>query len=456
MVGTVRFATQVTTAQKLDVQLLSGFPRQVGNADAATRCKRCSATSRCRRHAAVTLSQQEPAARPATVIVQKQVKISSSFDAGNINVAEQPVVKDAQVEVGLEIVPEPFCETDSRAHFQWYYFRASGVRSKSCKFRVKNAGDASYEPGWQGYNSTASYDRQHWFRVPTTYDEETGELCIEHTPEKDVCYYAYFAPYSLERHADLVSWAVTEGNATATELGMTLDGYPLDLIVAGSGPTPIWIIARQHPGESMAEWWMEGLIKRLLDSNDPLSASLLQKATFFMVPNVNPDGSRRGHLRTNAAGRNLNREWAKPSEEASPEVYHILKAMSSTGCDLFLDVHGDEALPYNFIAGGEGIPCWGPHLQDLQDRFKSAYMRDSPDFQVVHGYPEDEPGQANLTIGSNAVGEKFQCLSMTLEQPFKDTADTPRPEQGWCPERAMKFGESVLGAINEVIGDLRK
>lgn len=35
---------------------------------------------------------------------------------------------------------------------------------------------------------------------------------------------------------------------------------------------------------------------------------------------MNPDGSWRGHLRTNAAGANLNREWAKPSLETSPEV----------------------------------------------------------------------------------------------------------------------------------------
>lgn len=53
---------------------------------------------------------------------------------------------------------------------------------------------------------------------------------------------------------------------------------------------------------------------------------------------MNPDGSRRGYLRTNAAGRNLNREWETPSEEHSPEVFHILKAMEATGVKFFLDV----------------------------------------------------------------------------------------------------------------------
>lgn len=38
---------------------------------------------------------------------------------------------------------------------------------------------------------------------------------------------------------------------------------------------------------------------------------------------MNPDGSVRGHLRTNAAGVNLNREWAQPTIENSPEVYLV-------------------------------------------------------------------------------------------------------------------------------------
>jgi murein tripeptide amidase MpaA len=63
----------------------------------------------------------------------------------------------------------------------------------------------------------------------------------------------YFAPYSMERHADLVAWAVTEGGARVTELGQTIDGHPLDLLTVGDGPLAIWITARQHPGESMAE-----------------------------------------------------------------------------------------------------------------------------------------------------------------------------------------------------------
>ncbi len=110
----------------------------------------------------------------------------------------------------------------------------------------------------------------------------------------------------------------------------------------------------------MTEWWMEGWLDRLLDYDDATSRALRSIADIHVVPNMNPDGSVLGHLRTNAKGVNLNREWSSPSIELSPEVYFVRQKMHDTGIDIALDVHGDEALPYNFIAGTEGIANWTP------------------------------------------------------------------------------------------------
>lgn len=51
-------------------------------------------------------------------------------------------------------------------------------------------------------------------------------------------------------------------------LGETLDGHDLDLLVFGKEAPKkkkIWVIARQHPGETMAEWFAEGMLGRLAD-----------------------------------------------------------------------------------------------------------------------------------------------------------------------------------------------
>ena len=42
-------------------------------------------------------------------------------------------------------------------------------------------------------------------------------------------------------------------------------------------------MARQHPGEAMAEYFMEGMLRALLDPYHGLSKELLKKAVFYVV-----------------------------------------------------------------------------------------------------------------------------------------------------------------------------
>ncbi len=53
------------------------------------------------------------------------------------------------------------------------------------------------------------------------------------------------------------------------------------------------------------------------------------------------------------------------------------------------------------------------------------------------------------------IGEQFDCLSLTLEMPFKDSLELPDPVVGWSPERCRGLGAASLGALSEVIADLR-
>ena len=205
----------------------------------------------------------------------------------------------------------------------------------------------------------------------------------------------------------------------------------------------------------MAEWFMDGFIERILDTDDPIAREFLKHATVYAVPNMCPDGARRGHLRTNAAGSNLNREWAKTDMKRCPEVSLVLKAMDAYGVDAFIDVHGDEALPYNFISGMEGCPCWNEHFEKLQAHFLQSYCAASPDFQTKFGYDIDKPGEANLNVGSNGVAERFKCLGLTLEMPFKDTDNAPEPVRGWSPQRCVKLGAALLNPLLDTVHQLR-
>jgi len=277
--------------------------------------------------------------------------VTGALDGGNIELVGSGMV-GTQHEFHLKIRPDPFTKhTDLTAHCQWFYFKVANVIGMPCHFSIMDLLKSSYPGAWPGYKIAYSYDMNDWFRVHNTdYDVTLGVLSWTVTPVHDQIFFAYFAPYSYARHLELIAQCSSSTLSTVKVIGHTLDHRFLELVVCGTGPVPIWINARQHPGETMAEWFMEGLIERLLDPVDPVSIQLRSLATLYCVPNMNPDGSVRGHLRTNAGGANLNREWASngnyvaPSLERSPEVYYVLKAMDAVGCRMFVDVHGDVSI----------------------------------------------------------------------------------------------------------------
>ncbi|CAK0783250.1 hypothetical protein CVIRNUC_006449 [Coccomyxa viridis] len=410
-------------------------------------------------HAASKWAKGEAA--PTNRDVGRGISVNSHFDSGNIEVVDISNSEKHGVDhtLNLRIHADPYCESDKTAHFMWFFFRVTGVRDEQLHLNIVNAGEGSFPTAWPNYQACASYDRKYWFRIKdTAYDKKKGVLSWHHKPERDAVWYAYFAPYPFERHEELIAEIQSDEHVHLDLLGQTLDGHDLDLLrigEPGKDKKKVWIIARQHPGESMAEWFMEGLLHRILDRYDPVARKCLQQAVFYIVPNMNPDGTWRGHLRTNAAGANLNREWDHPTKEHSPEVYYTRQAMDEIGVDFLGDIHGDEEIEYNFLAGNEGIPAWDDRLRKLQDEFCSAFLHTSPDFQLGNGYGNDEPGQANLAICSSAVGQRYKCLAFTLEMPFKDTDYAREPVQGWSLERSQRFGHAFLNAVLAVLPDLR-
>ena len=378
--------------------------------------------------------------------------ISSQFDAGAIEVVSLVDPQDIQLNI----------RRDNASEFaQWFYFCLHGAAGVPVRLRFLNAGKSAYPKGWNGYRIAYSHDHQNWFRADTQFDGQV--MSVNFTPETQNVYFAYFEPYSHERHLDLLGSAANSEHVTHERLGSTLDGRDMSLlqITHAHSATPlaqkkkVWLIARQHPGESMAEWFVEGFLERLLDDADPVARVLLEKCVFYVVPSMNPDGAYRGNLRTNAAGANLNREWAAPSLDRSPEVYWVRQKMLDVGVDLNLDAHGDEGLPYNFVVGTEETPGYSPRIATLEASFKTHWLAASPDFQTEHGYPRGKHGEANMTLATTWIGQQFDCLAFTIEMPFKDNADLPDPQVGWNGERSKRLGASVLQPVLAVVDQLR-
>lgn len=378
---------------------------------------------------------------PRKLFPMTALHISTAFDSGSIEVIHLEDPRNIRLHI----------RKDNASEFaQWFHFSLQGAAGVPVVLKFLNAAQCAYPKGWEGYSVVASHDRQNWFRIDTEYDGQV--LTARTTPETQCIYFAYFEPYSWEQHLDLLASASTSPHVTQERLGSTLQGRDMALlrVTDADSATPlaekkkVWVIARQHPGESMAEWFVEGLLERLLDGSDSVSRRLLRHCVFYVVPNMNPDGAVLGNLRTNAAGANLNREWMDATPERSPEVFVVRRRMLESGVDLCLDVHGDEGLPYNFVVGSEGTVSYSPRTAELESLFKSAWLASCPDFQDEVNYGVCPPSTANPTLATNWIAHQFACLAFTIEMPFKDNANLPDPAVGWNGERSRRLGASVL------------
>jgi len=303
----------------------------------------------------------------------------------------------------------------------------------SVEYIVDNAQAVSYPKAWSGTTvcytsgSLEQCDDNSWRRsLSTKYVD--GKLSWTHLHTANgPTFFSYWPLYTYNRHLKLIAdcssqistrgSAFKEYNPFIESLGQTVEGREIECISIGNGKLSAWIQHRQHPGEPMAgecffmafaffrfywfynsehqisctrlsEFFAEGLLHRLFGvckdgELDEAVKNLLDHYRLYIIPNMCPDGSVLGHLRTNSVGANLNREWANaptndgyeaPTMERSPEVYAVLAKMDAIGCDFFLDVHGDEELPFVFFSGAEKTPVWGERIMHLHGYFIESYV----------------------------------------------------------------------------------
>lgn len=291
-------------------------------------------------------------------------------------------------------------------------------------------------------------------------------MIIHHTPAHSRIFYAYYVPYDYERHQALMEKAKCVDFCEIKNLGTSLDNHPIELVIIGEQAVhkkKVWVIGRQHPGETMAQWFIEGLLTRLL-SKDPLTQQLLSSVVFYLVPNMNPDGSIRGNHRTNAAGINLNRQWHQPSELECPEVYFVRRAMHKIGVDLFLDIHGDEEIPYAFMMAGNS----SVQLKQQADEFKREFAQSNANFQTLYDYDNYQSVSSAGCCGSTCnqphelakatdyVEHNFGCLSLLLELPFKTQLGIAAKSASEPQHRCIALGQSILNPIAHYVESITR
>ena len=127
-------------------------------------------------------------------MIQQQIMLNTAFDAGSIELISIIDANNLQFKI----------RSDTNSNFaQWFYFQLSNVANIPLKLNFFEMDKTAYPDGWENYSICISYDNQSWFRVPTTFNNNV--MSVEITSESDSTYFAYFEPYSYQRHLELVA-----------------------------------------------------------------------------------------------------------------------------------------------------------------------------------------------------------------------------------------------------------
>ena len=263
--------------------------------------------------------------------------ISTNFESGNINHIKN-VQRKKDVLVVLEIENEPYPKNTKRKYQNWFYFKSNDVQRKSMTYTIQNIN--VFGNDWKGFNVCYSYDNKNWKRIKTSFSKKNKTLTWKHTSTKKNVYFAYYPPYTTVMKQKMMMKYKNKKGVKAKTLGKS----KVDALILGNGPLNIFIVARQHPGESIGSWMIEGFLKEYF--SDVQRKVVQDVFTFYIIPMANPDGVKLGHWYTNKKGQNLNRSWR---HNKTSETNAIKKLMTEKKALLYLDLHGDEGASKHFI-----------------------------------------------------------------------------------------------------------
>jgi hypothetical protein len=164
----------------------------------------------------------------------------------------------------------------------------------------------------------------------------------------DEVYFCSYPPYTYTMLCSFLARLSLHSNASnhfiKTELDKTLLELSVPLLIItedaktlkpsnsqcgsylglGGGRRLAAIIARQHPGEGVGSFAMQGFLRFLLGQS-PAALRLRHEFVFHVVPMVNVDGVVYGNSRCTYAGYDPNRAWRNPNSILNP-VVHTIKA----------------------------------------------------------------------------------------------------------------------------------
>jgi len=177
----------------------------------------------------------------------------------------------------------------------------------------------------------------------------------------------------------------------------------------------VYLLARQHSGETPASWVLEGLLRTFAELGD-------RAPLVWAAPICDPDGVERGDYGKDAGPYDLNRAWGVPPRRHENLVLQQDVWRWADRCDprLILDFHapglGETDGLYLFTAAdaGDEQEQWITALGGALGEYAAAEFRRVPDYRSRWA------GPSACTHLRGAIG----CAALTVECPYARAGET--------------------------------
>lgn len=254
------------------------------------------------------------------------MNIIKDYDGASIEIIKNDIEKN-KIYLSLK---------EENGKYSYYYnFIIENPASTKGMIYIKNISNSQY---YKKDEINAPYIKiNEWEKAKHFYINEKEELVINIEPNstQEIA----LVPRYIEK--DLKEFINTIDTSN-----IKIKNEPINEIIIGDINLPaIVFIARQHPGETLSSFFIEGVIQQILNMNE-----LTEKYCFIFYPLVNKKGVKNGnHRYTN--GIDYNRSWNK--KNAPEEIKYIKEKLKSVKVKYFVDVHNDEITKKNYIR----TPC---------------------------------------------------------------------------------------------------
>lgn len=375
------------------------------------------------------------------------MRVSADFEGGSGVVVSRPW-RDA---VTIVLSSEPV-----GAERLWFYVRIDSDTVIQ-PWLVVEKDQGTHQKNWDVVRPVFSTDGRDWVRATEVRHERSlwrrarrrqATFRFRAPMASKTLWVAYSYPYTPTMLSSYLKSLEGDARVIRSTLGVSARGRQIPRLSIGSLSDPgnslrprIWVVAREHSGETPSSYVLEGLVDALLEAK--AGERLLARYRLEIVPMINMDGAAEGRYYRTPDGTDLAQDWRS---FRSPEMRALHDAMRSDleagQVALLLNLHSANSPESHFFL--ETPPEWlAPHLSRLQQALLKAADGLHPQLQArttVRTW--DLP-----VIASNFLNQEYGVLCFYSESNYSIGADGSVVTR----ESLRSLGASLVEALDKAM-----